>query len=483
MDEPRPQPDQPDQPDGDTQRFLAYGAPTPPPPPPGTPGSDAGRPQDLPQDFPQGHQQGYQPGYQQGYQQVPGYGPGTPYQGYGQPPYLPYGGYPPPQPTHRRRRGPVVAAVGTAVAVVLAAGIGGFALGRVHHGNDAAGGPPGLYGNGQAPDGQNGQGGQGDYGDLDPFGNFGAPFTGGQGGQTGTAATSDQLTGLVRVSTTLGYQNGAAAGTGMILTSDGEVVTNHHVVEGATEVTVTVMTSGRQYDAEVVGTDAKDDVAVLQLQGASGLDTVTTDTDGISVGDAVTAVGDAGGSATTFTAAAGKVTATDQHITTHDSDGSMGEKLSGLIEISSDVISGDSGGATYDDQGQVVGMTTAASTGSSDIVGYAIPVDTVLRIADDLEGHVQNARYAYGAPAFLGLGLSGEGTEVAGSYPGTPAAKAGIDAGATITEIDGTHVSTAAGLKRAIQTYAPGDRVEITWTDAQGTRHTATVTLVKGPIA
>jgi S1-C subfamily serine protease len=147
------------------------------------------------------------------------------------------------------------------------------------------------------------------------------------------------------------------------------------------------------------------------------------------------------------------------------------------------VISGDSGGATYDDQGEVVGMTTAASTGSQDIVGYAIPISKVLQIADDLESHVLNTRYAYGAPAFLGLGLSGEGTQVQGVYPGTPAARAGIASGATITEIGGTPVSTAAGLKKTIQTYSPGDQVQLTWTDASGSSHTATVTLIKGPIA
>jgi S1-C subfamily serine protease len=480
MDEPRPSPDQPEgwsapppQPEqphaDDTQQLFGFGAPTPPPPPP-PPAA----------------------GY--------GYGPGAPYQGYGQYPqqgdsyagYYPYAGYPPPPQRHRRSRGPLLVAAGTAVAIVMAAGIGGFALGRAHHDDSAGGALGGGYGSGQAPhaqtpnqNGQNGQnpeGGQNQFGGLDPFGNFGGNGDPSTSANT-SPADSDQLTGLVRVSTTLKYQNGAAAGTGMVLTSDGEVITNHHVVEGATDVKVTVMSTGDTYPAQVVGTDAKDDVAVLQLTNATGLATVTPDTTGVSVGDTVTAVGDAGGSETTFTQADGKVTATDQHITTHDSNGSLGERLSGLIEISSDVISGDSGGATYDDQGEVVGMTTAASTGSSDIVGYAIPISTVFQIAGDLENHVINARYAYGAPAFLGLGLTGTGTTVQGVYPGTPAARAGIAAGATITQIGGTRVSTADGLKQVIHTYSPGDQVQLTWTDAGGASHTATVTLIKGPIA
>ena len=112
------------------------------------------------------------------------------------------------------------------------------------------------------------------------------------------------------------YDGGKAAGTGMVLTSDGEVVTNHHVVDGATSVKVKVMTTGKTYTARVVGTDAKDDVAVLQLVGASGLSTVTPDADGITVGDAVTAVGDANGTVDHLTAAGGTLLAKGQTITT-----------------------------------------------------------------------------------------------------------------------------------------------------------------------
>jgi S1-C subfamily serine protease len=222
---------------------------------------------------------------------------------------------------------------------------------------------------------------------------------------------------------------------------------------------------------------------VLQLDNANGLSVVQPASTPAAVGDAVTAVGDAGGSASTFTAASGSVTALDQHITTHDQNGSTSEKLRGLIEISSDVISGDSGGATYDDQGDVVGMTTAASTGDSDIVGYAVPIAKVLTIADDLESGTVNARYEYGVPAFLGLGLDGSGTTVAGAYPGTPAARAGIGAGDRITHIGSTRVRSASGLTAAVRAYSPGDRVRLAWTDASGTSHVATVTLIAGPVA
>ncbi len=386
-----------------------------------------------------------------------------------------------------RRRMPRLLAAGTALAVVAVATGAGFALGRLDDHSQPSAGAPAAGNAGQAPGGEQFGGGT-PYSGTSPFG--GTPFSGpgGSGSPSdssndGTPASDSQLTGLVRVTATLKYEGGAAAGTGMILTSNGEVVTNHHVVEGATQVRVTVMSTGTTYAATVIGTDAKDDVAVLQLQDASGLQTVTTDSDGISVGDAVTAVGDAGGDTSTFTAANGKVTATDQHITTSSEPGHPGEKLRGLIEISSDVISGDSGGATYDSQGEVVGMTTAASSGSRDVVGYAIPIAKVVSIAGDLENGTQNTRYEYGSPAFLGLGLTGTGTRVAEVYPSTPAARAGVTAGDTITRIGATRVRNATQLRAAVQAFSPGDSVRIAWTDTAGTSHVASVTLIAGPVA
>jgi S1-C subfamily serine protease len=399
---------------------------------------------------------------------------------------FPYGAPPPPPPPpptapqpqtgqlSRRRRAAVVFAAVAGLAVVAAAGGAGFALGRVDNGSVADGNSHG-FSRALPPSGEN------------PY--QGMPFSGpgslGQApNQSGNGSPTDsQLSGLVRIATTLKYQGGAAAGTGMILTSDGEVITNNHVVEGATGISVKVMSTGQTYTASVVGTDSTDDVAVLQLNNANGLSTVSTDTSGVTPGDSVTAVGDAGGSTESFSAAKGQVTRTDQDITTQNQDGSTSEHLKGLFEVSSDVISGDSGGATYDSSGNVVGMTTAASTGSSDVVGYAIPIAKVLGIANDLENHVVNARYVYGSPAFLGIGLSGHGTTVALTYPGTPARSAGIQPGESITQVGGTAVRTAEQLKQAISSYSPGDQVAITWVDHAGTSQTSTVTLIAGPVA
>jgi S1-C subfamily serine protease len=409
---------------------------------------------------------------------------------------------PPVAPPARRRHRLLASLTATAV-VAAGGGLGvGYTLAR-HHGSttDLASGSTqaqtqahGSTGSGSSSGSAGGSSSNGDG-----FGNWqqqlpsqpqlpdmpALPYGGGgstqsEGQTSSTKAAGSQLTGLVRIITTMKYAGGKAAGTGMVLTSDGEVVTNHHVVAGATRVKVKVMATGRTYTAKVVGTDAKDDVAVLQLAGATGLATVTPDTSSVSTGEAVTAVGDGNGTVSYLSAAKGDVLGTGKTITTEDDGTAAGEKLTGLIEISSDVVSGFSGGATYDQDGHVVGMTTAASTGSSDIVGYAIPITKVLRVANDLENGVVRARYDYTLPAFLGVGLA-NGTTVEGVYAGTPAAKAGIVAGDRITAIDGTSVSTLKALRAAVAAHSPGDSISVTWTSPTGSR-TATVTLVQGAV-
>lgn len=296
-------------------------------------------------------------------------------------------------------------------------------------------------------------------------------------------ASGSQLTGLVRIVSTNSYTGSEGVGTGLVLTSDGEVVTNRHVVEGATSVKVTVMSTGKTYTSRVVGTDATEDVAVIELDNASGLDTVATDTSAVSVGDAVTAVGDGNGTENYLSAATGSVTATDQPVTTQDEGKASSESLTGLIEISSDVVPGYSGGATYDAGGAVIGMTTAATSNTQDPDGYAIPIATVLEVARGLTNGVANADNDYAQPAFLGIGLgSGTGTTVQGAYDGTPAAAAGIGAGDRITSVGGTGVQTTAQLRNAIAAHSPGDKVKVSWTDTSGRSHSATVTLATGPV-
>lgn len=201
-------------------------------------------------------------------------------------------------------------------------------------------------------------------------------------GQT-AAATSKQSAGVVVVQAQMADQDAVAAGTGMVLTSTGLVLTNNHVVQDSSAIRVTIPSTGRTYTATVVGTNATDDVAVLKLTDASGLTTVTLDDDhDLSTGDTVTGVGNAGGTGS-LVAASGTVTALDQHVTTLAEQGTPSESLSGLIETDAPIQAGDSGGPLLDEEGEVVGMDTAASA-SGQSVGYAIPITTAVSVAKQI---------------------------------------------------------------------------------------------------
>ncbi len=219
-----------------------------------------------------------------------------------------------------------------------------------------------------------------------------------------------------------------AAGTGMVLTSDGTVLTNNHVIQGATSISVTDETTGKEYTADVVGADATNDVAVLKLRDASGLSTVQLDDDGEpSTGDTVTDVGNAEGTGN-LVSATGTVTALDQDIQVQSETGTGTESLKGLIEVAADIVSGDSGGPVLDSEGEVVGMATAASSGSADVTGYAIPITTAKAIADKILAGESSDTITIGLPAFLGVQVSGTattgGVAVAGTVEGSGAAAA-----------------------------------------------------------
>jgi S1-C subfamily serine protease len=315
------------------------------------------------------------------------------------------------------------------------------------------------------------------------FGGNGLPSGPGNGTDSSntTDASAAASVGMVEITSVL--SNGEAAGTGMILTSGGEVVTNHHVVEGATSINVTVVSTGASYQARYVGGDATKDVAVLQLVGASGLDTVNLDTTGTSVGAQATSVGDANGDGGSLTAAPGTVTAENQAIDVQGDDGST-HHLTGLIEVNADLMPGDSGGALLDSAGDVVGMNVAASSGNANVTGYAIPITTVTSVADAIEAGQSSSTITLGYDGYLGVGLAqGSGATVGTVADGSAAAGAGVQPGDTITSVDGTGVSTANSLRRAITTHAPGDHVQIGWTTAAGAHRSADVTLGTAPIA
>jgi S1-C subfamily serine protease len=318
------------------------------------------------------------------------------------------------------------------------------------------------------------------------FGGFGFGPGGGSSGSQQPATAAEQV-GVVDIDTVLGYQNAEAAGTGTIVTAGGEVLTNNHVVDGATKIAVTVVSTGRTYTAKVVGTDPTQDVAVIQLSGASGLQTANYGSDAnVALGQSVIGVGNAGGAGGTPSAANGKITALDKSITASDENGGNAEKLTGLIETDADIQSGDSGGPLYNSTGAIIGMDTAASTqGAQTTAGYAIAIEHALAIAQQIESATTSTSTIHlGYPAFLGVSVeadAGRGAGVARVAAGTPAARAGLVAGDTITAVDNTEVRSPVALVQALGTHRAGDSVTITWTDASGQSHSARVTLASGP--
>jgi len=319
---------------------------------------------------------------------------------------------------------------------------------------------------------------------------------------SGIAARVDS--GLVDINVVLGYPGERGSATGMVLTPSGEVLTNNHVVNGATSITVTDVGNGRTYHAHVTGYDRAHDVAVLQLEGASGLRMVTLGASSkLTPGMSVTAIGNAGGAGGTPKASAGLITALGQAITASDSSGSNAQRLSGLIEIDAEVRPGDSGGPLVNDAGEVVGMNaaTSASFASQPAANqaYAIPIDEALAIARTIEQGVTTATVHSGPTAFLGVELvppgqqgaelSGPGARrttgavLGGTIAGYPAQKAGLAQGDVITAVNGRAVTSAPGLMDVLGAYHPGDSVHVQWVDPSGQAHGAAITLASGPPA
>ncbi len=320
----------------------------------------------------------------------------------------------------------------------------------------------------------------------------------------GSAATSASFNGIVDITTELGFQNGKAAGTGMVLTASGEVLTNNHVIQGSTRIAVTAVDTGRTYTAHVVGTDPTEDVAVIQLDNASKLSTVTTtNSSTVGVGDPVLAVGNAGGKGGTPSAVTGSVVAVGQSITASDEGGANAERLTDLIEVDAPIEAGDSGGPLFNDSGEVIGMDSAAEVSRSRVqsttaAGYAIPIGKALTIAKLIESGKASSTIHIGLPGFLGVQIaatdqgaargvigggttSASGATVAGVEPGTPAAAIGLEPGDTIVSVNGHAVPSASALSTLLGGAHPGDKVSIGWTDASGIDQTAKATLATGP--
>ena len=310
-----------------------------------------------------------------------------------------------------------------------------------------------------------------------------------------TAAPVDSpVPGIVDIYTNLGLQGEAAAGTGIVLSSSGVVLTNNHVIRGATSIKVVDLDNGRTYQASVLGYTVGQDVAAIQLTGASGLQTAPLGSSSdLKVGQNVTTHGNAGGVGGTPSSSSGRITGLGTSITARDESGNS-EKLTGLIETDAGLQPGDSGGPMVDSGGHVIGMDTAAGSTftfeSSSSRGYAVPIGRATKIVSQILAGRQAPGIHVGKTAFIGVSVGSSdpyywqgptGVVVNQIVSGSPIAGIGISAGDVLTTFDGKSVSSPTRLTSLVVTKHPGDSVKIRWLDQYGTAHTATIRLGQGP--
>jgi len=409
----------------------------------------------------------------------------------------------------------------------LAAGVGAGIVAAVeNHGSApvSQGSPnPGVNPN----PGNNGQG--------NPFNNGNAPNPGtGVSNAKARAAANAVEPGVVDISSSLQYAGRNAEATGMVISSSGLVLTNNHVIDQTTALTATVVTTGQRFTARWLGYDKSDDVALIQLVGASGLRTVPLgNSSTVKVGDNVVAIGNAQGLGGPPTVVTGSITQLNQTITASDELGGT-ETLHGMLQTNAQIVEGDSGGPLVDTNGRVIGMDTAASSGSfgsqTSNVGFAIPINRALSIAQQIRNGQASSTITIGPTGFLGvlvpsqrasslssparqqqaqlsqqssgIGSPGSGqclandqnagvpqniapvstgTLVLGSLCGTPSAQAGIVAGDVITAVDGHAVGSPDSLTAILQHYRPGTTVSVTWVDTSGVRHVGDLGLLQHP--
>jgi S1-C subfamily serine protease len=453
-----------------------HGGWAPPPPPPGWGSSDwrdPGAPPSPPQAPPAWNEPSPyywhpQPGW--------GSGPGGPAGPGGPPGGAGWYGWNPARP--RRTLPSTVTALLLVVAVLVGLGIGHGVWSSGHNGSVAF--PP-------SPSQGSGNGGSGSV----PFGNNGS--NGGSSTTPLSGATAAAANELVDIDTSLSYQGGEAAGTGIVLTADGYILTNNHVISGATGIAATDIANGQKYNGNVVGYDRTHDVAVIKLEGAAGLKTASIgDSSKVIQGQSVTGLGNAGGIGGTPSSAPGQVTGLAQSIRAQDESNGTTEQLTGLIETNCNIQPGDSGGALVDSAGRVIGMDTAASTGFSFETqgnqGFAIPINQALSIANQIRAGKSTSTIHIGRTAFLGVEVNPNGSGTPGAaisrtIPNGAAYAAGIVNGSVITSLGGATVDSSTTLTNLIAKYHPGDQVSISWTDPDGRSHTGTVTFANGPAA
>ena len=368
-----------------------------------------------------------------------------------------------------------------------------------------------------------------------PLPSYGGPGLSGSEG----AILKKVQPGLVIIETTLQYSSEQAAGTGMVITAGGRILTNNHVIENATKISATVVSTGRTYPVKVVGYDVTGDIALLQTQGASGLRTIPSGNSArVKPGAAVVAMGNAQGQSEIIPAA-GQITGVNQTVTANDQGGTISsETLHGMFETNANVVAGDSGGPLASAAGQVIGMDTAGNDGGfnqqQSSTGYAIPINTALAVARQIAaGHASSA-IVIGYPPFIGIYIGkasssnpqiqaaqqqqqnggfpapgygslgngsgngcytsdanltvpspiasvNSGTLVLGTICDSPASSAGLTAGSVITAVNGQPVGSPQDLTSIVSKYRPGATISVTWVTPTGQRKTGSMPLTAGP--
>ncbi|MDT7655950.1 MAG: hypothetical protein QOF38_665 [Pseudonocardiales bacterium] len=322
-----------------------------------------------------------------------------------------------------------------------------------------------------------------------------------------TALAKKVTPALVDVEAEIGSLGVGSAGTGIVLSPSGDVLTNNHVINGAGSVEVISIENGRRYRASVLGYDRIHDIAVLRAPGASRLPTAAIgDSATARVGDPVMAIGNAGGGGGKPSNAPGTVTALNSSITTSDELSGSTEQLSGLIQVAADIRPGDSGGPLLNADGDVVGVNTAASVSfkyqTSNGTGFAIPINDAVTIARAIQAGTASDSVHIGPTGILGVVVIGPKTwpgapDGLGAQPSagqartqvaevaydSPAAKAGLVPGDVIISLDGSPIDSPTTLTALIGRHHPGDRVTLQWVDKAGQRRSGTATLADGPPA
>jgi S1-C subfamily serine protease len=447
------------------------------------------------------------------------------YSGYGQPPGGPTMPMPPMPPPPRRRR---VGALSYLLVALAAGALGaGTVVALYHPASSTSVASPQPRASAPAP--------------L-PSGAVPQPSSGGSGTSAGEQAIVNKVApGLVIINTQLQYDSDQAAATGMVIRSDGLVLTNNHVIEDSTSITATTA-NGKTYTAKVVGYDTTGDIALIQLQNASGLRTVPLGNSATTkTGDSVVGMGNAEGQ-NAIVPVTGQVTGLNQTITASDEGGSItSETLHNMIEDNADIVAGDSGGPLANSAGQVIGMDTAGNEGGGfgvqqqSVAGYAIPINTALSVARQIDAGQASSTITIGYPPFLGIYIAegsnsspqaqaqeqqgsgsgygsfggngygdnggnqacytsnrnltppanianvSSGTLILGTICSGPAQAAGMTAGSVITGVNGQAIGAPDDLTGVVSKYHPGDTISVTWVSPSGQHSTSSIKLGSGP--